>query len=542
MMNILAKFWLCIALGSISTPGLAVSEEQSSQNKNVTRRITIADTREKAIETPGSIYVISGEDLEEQLKGVDDIHRVLRQVPGVNIQEEEGYGLRPNIGFRGVPNERSAKITLMEDGVLIAPAPYSAPAAYYFPPVGRMEGVEVSMGPGQIKYGPYTTGGSLNLLSTSIPEKVGGRAKLGVGSDELLKAYANVGGSWKYGGFLLETYQFDTSGFKELDGGGDTGYRLEDYQFKGRLNSDPDSEYYQELEFKSGYYDQLSNETYLGLTDEDFGRTPFRRYAGSQLDTIDADHVQQHLRYYGEFGEVGDLTVTAYYNETQRNWNKLEKVGGTGISSILDDPATFSDELSWIQGATSPDDAFAVRQNQRDYESMGIQSVFNTEFDLGPTKHEVEFGARFHSDEEDRFQKEDDYRMDNGTLVLTSIGDPGSQANRIGSADAWAFHVIDKISYEDFTFTPGIRYERINYTREDYGTADPTRSGVNLRRNDTNIDQLIPGMSVQYALTDEANVFFGVHKGFSPPGPTSEDGADEEESINYELGATKKAL
>jgi len=499
----------------------------------------VADSKEEAFRAPGSVNVIEEEELQDQLHGVDDIHRVLRQVPGVNIQEEEGYGLRPNIGVRGVPNERSSKITLMEDGILIAPAPYSAPSAYYFPPVGRMSGLELTKGPGLIKYGPYTTGGSLNLLSTPIPDEDSLNAKLGFGTDNLKKIYLNGGTSKKYGGVMFETYQLETDGFKDLDGGGDTGVDLEDYQFKFRLNTDPERSFYQEVEYKGGFYDQQSNETYLGLTDEDFGRTPFRRYAASQLDNIDVDHVQHHVRHSIEFSEDIDVTTLLYYNETQRNWYKIEKVGGTGIASVLNDPATFSDELAWLRGeATSPDGAIALRANQRDYESMGIQSVLGWDFEVLDSVHSLEVGARFHSDEEDRFQQDDGYRIENARLVLTDEGAPGSQANRIGSADAWSFFVQDTIELDAFTLVPGLRYERINYTREDFGKEDPTRSGIALKRNDTNVDSLIPGLAGKFEVNEELSVYAGIHKGFSPPGPSSNDDVEEEESINYETGAS----
>ncbi|MEM9696046.1 MAG: TonB-dependent receptor plug domain-containing protein [Myxococcota bacterium] len=86
----------------------------------------------------GSAHKVDEEELERRED--DNAHRILARVPGVYVRGEDGYGLRPNIGLRGGNSDRSSKVTLMEDGVLLGPAPYSAPAAYYFPLMTRMVG------------------------------------------------------------------------------------------------------------------------------------------------------------------------------------------------------------------------------------------------------------------------------------------------------------------------------------------------------------------------------------------------------------------
>ena len=63
----------------------------------------------------------------------------------------------------------------MEDGILVAPAPYTSSSAYYFPTTGRINSVEVLKGPSSISQGPSTIGGAINMISTPIPEVNSGK-------------------------------------------------------------------------------------------------------------------------------------------------------------------------------------------------------------------------------------------------------------------------------------------------------------------------------------------------------------------------------
>ena len=149
---------------------------------DVLDEVTIIGHRRAPQDVAGSAHVIDREALEVLLQS--DIMRVLRTVPGVYLQEEEGYGLRPNIGIRGSGLDRSARIALLEDGVLIAPAPYAAPSAYYFPTQRRMFALEVLKGPSAVAVGPRTTGGAVNMISTPIPQDFGAYADVRFGEQQ----------------------------------------------------------------------------------------------------------------------------------------------------------------------------------------------------------------------------------------------------------------------------------------------------------------------------------------------------------------------
>lgn len=496
--------------------------------------LLVVGVGELRVKAPGSAHVIDAEALARQ--DYQDVHRVLRQVPGLNIQEEDGFGLRPNIGIRGTGVERSSKITLLEDGVLIAPAPYAAPAAYYSPTAGRMEGFEIRKGSSSVRQGPFTNGGSINYLSRTIPRVREGDLEVAAGSDGLQRLQATFGDGGERVSWLVQGYDLSHDGFKNLDDGGATGFELSDYMGKLRVTSAAGARLQQALEVKLGRTEQHGDETYLGLAAADFAADPFRRYAASSGDRIDTEHEQVQLSWEVRPSDRMTLTTTVYRNDFFRNWAKLEQVNGVRVASVLADPESHGTELAILRGERdSAEGALAVRNNRRDYYSQGLQTVLDIRFDRGRAAHELDLGLRVHEDEEDRFQENDGYQILGGQRVFNFLGAPGSNANRVASAEAVALFVQDTIRFGRWTLTPGARVESIDLTRLDYGSADPERTGADLGVRENSLTEVIPGLGAAYDLGADGVAFVGIHKGFSPPGPGSTE-ATAEESVNYEVG------
>src|SRR3712207_3060546 len=230
----------------------------------------------------GSAYYLSPQEIVKF--GYTDINRMLKAVPGVNLYEEDGYGLRPNISLRGTQAERSERIVIMEDGILAAPAPYSAPAAYYFPNAARMYAVEVLKGSSQVQYGPFTTGGAINMVSMPVPTRFTGKADFSYGTNNTFKGHAYIGNSWKYFGYMVEYLRYQSDGFKRSAEGDKFGFGRNDVIAKLLLKTAGTTNWNHSLELKFGFANENSDESYVGVSEEDFKISPFLRYAGSRMD------------------------------------------------------------------------------------------------------------------------------------------------------------------------------------------------------------------------------------------------------------------
>ncbi len=538
-----ATLLLTLAISALSTSLVHAQEQDASIEE-----VTIIGSREQALRLAGSAHYIGSDKLAQF--AYSDIQRIAREVPGVSIQIEDGYGLRPNIGIRGVATERSGRITLLEDNVLIAPAPYSAPSAYYFPTVGRLSAIEVVKGPAAITQGPYTIGGALNMVSTPIPTPMSGNIITEAGEDSTYRVHATYGGRSASGfGFLLETHQWQSDGFQDIDrSNNNTGLDVEDYTVK--LSYAPNNSAHG-IELKLQSTEQSSNQSYLGLTDRDFGNSAFRRYGLSALDNIKTEHEQQILRYSYDISDSVDVSVTAYNNEHQRDWLKTEGIDFDGSSNAEDFERTSwanviqainsgttlgglsPDQLQSILDGSSdtPSGSIQLRSNNREYFSRGVQVGLNWNGMIGNSTHDLEFGFRLHEDEEDRLERNSNYSQSNGALVLDDFGILGNAGNRVQEARALAIHIHDNIQLGDWTLSPGLRYEDIEQKRTRFADG-ALRTFRDARQNDTQV--FLPGLGILYQVNDSLSVLGGAHKGFTAP--SNSPNVNEETAINYELG------
>lgn len=479
--------------------------------------------------TPGSVHVIGSEALQRYK--YDDPHATLQLVPGVYVRQEDGFGLRPNIGIRGAVSDRSQKVALMEDGVLFGPAPYSAPAAYYFPVIGRMQQVQIIKGPSAVKYGPQTVGGAIDLVTRSVPSASAGMVDAAAGQFGYGKFHGHFGGGDGQNAFLVEGIHLRSDGFKELPSGDETGFYRNEWLVKASHSFDPTSDLEHRLSLKLTYSDEQSDETYLGLTDQDFRANPLRRYGASEQDRMRYHRTSAVISHQVDPTYWLSITSSAYRHDLARIWRKLNRFGGASLFDVLTDPASpdnapFLAILSGQSDTASDAEQLFIGPNQRDYVSQGVQSRVEITASTGPVAHRIDAGLRFHYDRIERRHSEDAYGVTQGQLV--AVGSP-TLLTTLNEAETFAVaaHVSDDIQLFGLTFTPGLRLELIRSSFEDHlSGSESTRS----------LQVLMPGIGVHYALNVELGLLAGVHRGMSPPAPGAST-SEPEISINYEAGA-----
>lgn len=491
--------------------------------------ITIVGDRVQRARVAGSAQHIDAEQLERMES--NDIHEVLATVPGVYVRSEDGYGLRPNIGLRGANSDRSAKVVLMEDGILLGPAPYSAPAAYFFPMMTRAVGVEVFKGPAAIRSGPNTIGGAINIQTRQPPRQTEAYLDIAGGSDWTGKIHAHAGTGGERWGVRLEGVRLQTKGFKELPSGDDTGFDKNELVLNARYNTDPSAPLYHQWDLRASYSNEVSHETYLGITRADFEQNPYQRYAASQLGRMKWHHTQVRASYLLEADRF-KLRTTLYRRDFDRTWRHLNSFAqGDSFNDILNQPtgirASMLAQLKGEDPITAMND-LRMGGNHRIFVSQGVNLEGTYRFDTGRLKHELRFGARLHYDRIRRRHTDTGYLMSDGVMSVNPSYPGRMGTQNTASTLALAAYLQDELQFKGLLVSPGLRVEHIMRDFED------ELQNTQVDGSDT---VLIPGVGVFYAVTPELGVLAGVHKGFSPVAPGQEKDVKPESSLNLEGGA-----
>jgi Fe(3+) dicitrate transport protein len=487
-------------------------------------QVTIIASKDRVFSrVPGSVTYLDAKEIQavNPLSG----NEVLRRSPGVHVVDEEGLGMRVNIGIRGLDPDRSRSVLVLEDGIPVALAPYGEPEMYYTPVMDRMTGVEILKGSGQILFGPQTIGGVINYITANPPQEEEGSIYVQGGQGGLFSALMNYGNTFGNTGIQASLLR------KRADNIGPTEFDITDFNTKFLFNLNEKSE----LGMKLGIYNESSNATYIGINQVMFDRgssEDFVRLAPD--DRLDVRRYSLSFSHKYRFNKNVRLNTIAYGYTTTRNWSRQD----FNVNNANTPPSNWTGVV-WGD-VEIPGGAIFMRNStgnrDRQFEVAGIEPRLEVDYKVLDLKNELIIGARY------LYERAFEQRV-NGTRAGVKSGDLVEDEVRTGYA--LAAYIQNKINVSsNLDLNAGLRFENFDYERDIRRRSFP---GVGVRDtvlvSGNEINTLIPGIGFNYRPMQTLNVFGGIHKGYAPP--RTKDAItslgdvldlEAEQSVNYELG------
>lgn len=473
-----------IAYGKTTTLNFTLTEN-STKLDEVT--ITATGVTKSTKDIPGAVSIIDAKIIKES--GAQNIGEIISRAPGVNFLDEDGRGLKPNIGLRGLNPNRDRSALVLNDGKFpVGTTLYGDVGAYYFTPLQQIDRIEIIKGgAASVLYGGYSIGGVINLISKKATYKQETKADLTFGSWGGLTAQVTTGKDNGKSSYFFNGTRRQGDSFRD---NGD--FSVNDYTFKYAVRPDDTSKL-------SVYFNGFSenSETPGGLSPEEFKQDISQ--SNNPNDNFYSKRFSTAIDYSKNFSDVSSFNISLYGNYFERDWFiALQKDTRTGYV--------------------------------RDIHNLGTVADYKLTKDLFGAKNSLIIGTRIHTDRVNSNsikQETGNFSSRTGTMY----------ASNVSTSFVNEYYVYDEFNLTDkLIFSPGARFTSINYSRKDFFAASESK---------TNVNAFVYTAGLVYKLRDYTSIFANISSGFQPPqlGSALSPGTvaagedlDSETSVNYETG------
>lgn len=506
-----AKLSSSVAMACLSSFGVAEELRPGGASVTSLPRVTVEGTLPDRLDAvPGSSSVVTRKELDARRPY--SLREAIEGVPGLHLVGEDAFSNNLNIGVRGLDPRRTSRTLLLEDGMPIHLAPYSDPSAHYQTPLERLERIEVIKGSGQMVHGPQTVGGVINFVTREVPtDGFEAGAEAAAGNRSFRRVAAHVGHGTAAGGWRLDAMQREGDGTREHNH-----HQLRDVQLKGRLTLGDA----QQLRVKLGYFEEDSNFGEAGTDQARFEADPYNN--PFRNDRFELERWAAQAVHTVDVSERARISTNLYWQKTDRaSYRQLDAISEDGENETLRDNVGAPDSTD-IAGCpadidyTVPDgfEDFAAAcgnaMRPRSYTFYGIEPRLELTHGAFGLRSELVAGVRLHREDITR-------KRYNGATPDARETSPGSALRDRFEIETQATSAFVQNTFYagDWTFTPGVRYERYRQTNRatqfDFAAADTEVTAKH--------SEVLPGFGLTYLGVPNTTFFAGIHRGFAPPRP-----------------------
>jgi len=455
------------------TPVIIITKQQSPER--------MPETKDNVLFSGKKNEVLKLSSINGNLTN-NNAREIFGRIPGVTIWENEGSGIQINVGVRGLSPNRSWELNTRQNGYDISSDVFGYPEAYYNPPLEAVETIELIRGGASLQFGPQF-GGMLNyVLKRETKKKFSFETQNTVGSYGLMSSYNAIGGNFKKFSYYVYNHSRSSYGWREnSDYTVRNSHVFVEYRFTENTKLSAE---YTNMDYKM----QQAG----GLTDEQFEVNPRKSYRSRNWFGVP----------WNIFAINFDTKVNANFDINVKAFGLIGERNSVGFSAAAN-----------VEDVISPStNQYANRRVDSDtYKNLGIENRNLYRYKLGKTTQNLAFGVRIYKAKTARFQKG---KGTTGSDFDMSIESKYPTDLEFTTKNVALFAENQFKITDEFSITPGIRYEHISSTAK--GRIDIV-SGNNVNFDHKTVVRNKPlfGLGLEYKWR-KTNFYANISEAFRP--------------------------